>query len=84
MVFIDKLGNWDKLISFVLKSSKNSIQSVCNVFGPIMAQDNASVAKFFVFSDPLNNILGAVILPVQRIHIPLYGIVIIFPDTGNY
>ena len=38
---------------------------------PLWHRDNASVAKFFVFSDPLNNILGTVILPVQRIHMPI-------------
>ena len=48
-----------------------------------MTENNTSVSQFFIFRYPLDNILGAVVFPVERINIPLYGVVSVFIGTGD-
>ena len=80
--FVDKLWDRDKFIAFVLQCGDESIQRVFGIFGTVMAEDNAAVAQVGIFGDPFDDIISAVILPVERIHIPLYGVVMI--GTGIF
>ena len=68
--------------AFVLQCGDESIQRVFGIFGTVMAEDNAAVAQVGIFGDPFDDIISAVILPVERIHIPLYGGVMI--GTGIF
>lgn len=81
---VDELGNGYDLISLAFQIGDQGIQGVCGIFCPVMAEDDGAVAKMLVAAYRTDNGVRSIILPVERIHIPLNGIISALGSRADY
>ena len=60
----------------LFKISKDGIECISREFSTVVHKNYRAVAKCFVRGDGFYNVFNAVVLPVKRVNVPLYRIVV--------
>ena len=75
VIFVYEVGNFHEFVTLFFECLNECVECISSIFCAVVTENNRAVSEVFVICHGINNGIDPIILPVERIHIPLNCIV---------